>query len=206
MRGGELTLNFARRIGASRIYGIEISKQKILEAKKRGIIVKRGDANKRLPFRNSFFDVVLCNQVAEHLANPDNLFEEIHRIMKDDGYAIISVPNLASLHNRILLLFGFHPTSISPSTRFAFGNPDRGRVIYPFERHITAFTPMALREMLEHYGFRIRLYGCGFYPFSGTIARFLSRIFPNLSVILIAKIRKEHQNNRRCSRSRAGRT
>jgi SAM-dependent methyltransferase len=192
MRGGELTLSFACKIGASRIYGIDISKQKILEARKKGIIAKRADANKRLPFRDNFFDVILCNQVAEHLANPDILFEEIHRIMKDDGYAIISVPNLASLHNRILLLFGFHPTSISPSARFVFGNPDRGRIIYPFERHITAFSPSALREMLENYGFRVRLYGCGFYPFKGRIAQSLSKIFPNLSVILIAKIEKYH--------------
>ncbi|MGC8816321.1 MAG: class I SAM-dependent methyltransferase [Candidatus Hadarchaeum sp.] len=188
--GGEFTLDFARKIGASNIYGVEISKTKIIEAKKRGIITKRADANKKLPFKDKFFDVILCNQVAEHLFDPDTLFEEIYRIMKDNGYAIVSVPNLASLHNRILLLLGFHPTSISPSTRFAFGNPDRGRIIYPFERHITAFSPRALKEMLEHYGFRVEMHGSGFYPFSGGISCSLSRIHPTLSVLLIAKVRK----------------
>lgn len=187
---GSFTLEFARRIGASRVYGVDISKPKILEAKKRGIITKRADVNKGLPFRDKFFDVILCNQVAEHLVEPDALFEEIYRVMKDDGYGIVSVPNLASLHNRLLLLFGYHPTSISPSARFAFGNPDRGRTIYPFEHHVTAFSPRALKEMLEHYGFKVELHGSGFYPFTGRIARSLSRIFPTLSVLLIAKIRK----------------
>lgn len=190
---GSFTVEFARTIKAKKLYGIEIHSPVIQKARRKGIIVKKADANEKLPFPDNFFDVIVCNQLVEHLRNPDNLFEEIYRMLKHGGYAIISTPNLASLHNRLFLLFGCQPTNIAPSTTFVFGNPSRGiesRMYGPF-RHITVFTYKSLKEMLEHYKLKIDKYtGSGFYPFKGKISEILANIFPNLSVFSIVRVKK----------------
>jgi SAM-dependent methyltransferase len=50
---------------------------------------------------------------------------EMHRVLRAGGHAVLSVPNLASLHNRVLLGIGRQPTSIrvfGPHVRgYAFG-------------------------------------------------------------------------------------
>lgn len=51
-----------------------------------------GDAY-RLPFKNSFFDIVICGEVLEHLEHPETCLREIKRILKDDGTVLISTPN-----------------------------------------------------------------------------------------------------------------
>lgn len=38
------------------------------------------------------FDLVVCLEVLEHIANPQKAISEISRIMKNNGYCIISVP------------------------------------------------------------------------------------------------------------------
>lgn len=45
------------------------------------------------------FDVVFCSQVLEHVSNPAKSFQEIYRILKKNGIAIISTPFLFYLHN-----------------------------------------------------------------------------------------------------------
>jgi 2-polyprenyl-3-methyl-5-hydroxy-6-metoxy-1,4-benzoquinol methylase len=126
--------------------------------------------------------------------DPDSVLKEIHRVLKDDGYAIISTPNLASLHNRVFLLLGMQPTTIAPSTKIVFGNPMRGadsRMRGP-ARHITAFTHKSLREMLQHYNFEIEKFtGSGFYPFKGWFAEILAKLLPNFAVYTVVRIKKK---------------
>jgi 2-polyprenyl-3-methyl-5-hydroxy-6-metoxy-1,4-benzoquinol methylase len=192
---GIFTTELGRHIGAKKLYGLDIDRRAISVARSKGIEVKKVDLDKKnIPFHKKSFDVILCNQVIEHLTDPDKLLEEIHRVLKDDGYAIISTPNLASLHNRLLLLIGSQPTTIAPSTRIVFGNPLRGadsRMRGP-ARHIAAFTHKSLREMIRHYGFEIEKYaGSGFYPFRGWVAEGLAKMFPNFAVYSIIRIRKK---------------
>jgi ubiquinone/menaquinone biosynthesis C-methylase UbiE len=52
----------------------------------------KGDITK-LPFRDSFFDLVTANMVVEHLDNPDVQFKEIIRILKPGGIFIFHTPN-----------------------------------------------------------------------------------------------------------------
>ncbi len=66
----------------------------------------------QFPFENGYFDVVLSNQTLEHVKEVYWIFSEISRILKPQGYVLSGVPNLASLHNRVALLFGLQPTSI----------------------------------------------------------------------------------------------
>ncbi len=193
---GEFTSEFAKRISAEEIFGVDVYEPAIKKAKNRGINVFKVDLNKgRLPFQSNFFDVILCNQVAEHLIDQDNLFSEIARVLKPKGFLYISVPNLCAFHNRIFVLLGWQPTAIWTSYHVIFGNPILGRqrlsgIIH--YKHLTAFSPLALKEMLEFYGLKvIKLTGSGFYPFLGKISSILSRMFPNLAVYLVAICIKE---------------
>jgi ubiquinone/menaquinone biosynthesis C-methylase UbiE len=47
-----------------------------------------GDAG-ALPFGNSSIDLVLCNSVLHHIANPSRLFAEIRRVTKPDGAILV---------------------------------------------------------------------------------------------------------------------
>ena len=48
----------------------------------------QGDAT-ALPFRDSSFDLVLCNSVLHHIGDPSGLFAEIRRIAKPDAAILL---------------------------------------------------------------------------------------------------------------------
>jgi SAM-dependent methyltransferase len=50
-----------------------------------------------LPFRDGFFDAVVCSEVLEHLFDPAAAAREISRVLAPGGAAFITVPNLFSL-------------------------------------------------------------------------------------------------------------
>lgn len=190
---GNFSLEVAKKLNTKKIYGLEIEEELLKKAKKNGIKVYKGDANEKFPFKDNSFDVIIANQIVEHLLNPDNLFEEIYRVLKPNGYHIIATPNLCSLHNRIFVLLGWQITNITPSTKIVFGNPNRGaqNSLRGPSRHLTVFSPAALKEMLKFYGFKVeKIAGSGFYPTKSLVSNFLSTIFPKLSVYIISKARK----------------
>ncbi|HEY9881836.1 MAG TPA: methyltransferase domain-containing protein [Leptolyngbyaceae cyanobacterium] len=63
-----------------------------------------------LPFEKESVDLVIANQLLEHTKEIFWIFHEISRILTVGGHLIVGVPNIASFHNRILLLLGQHPT------------------------------------------------------------------------------------------------
>lgn len=66
----------------------------------------------RLPFANDELDIVIANQVLEHTKEIFWIFHEVTRVLRIGGRFIIGVPNLAALHNRLLLLLGEQPSPI----------------------------------------------------------------------------------------------
>lgn len=79
--------------------GIDISELNIAFAgrlksvlKADNILFSVGDA-KHLPFKEAFFDIVVCSEVLEHLEHPEVCLREIKRVLKDNGAALISTPN-----------------------------------------------------------------------------------------------------------------
>lgn len=67
--------------------------------------VIKGDI-RRAPFSGHNFDVVLCLDVIEHLdyQNQQMAMTEIKRLLKDDGVAIFTIPNLAHFYSRLRFL------------------------------------------------------------------------------------------------------
>lgn len=60
-----------------------------------------------IPFSESIFDSVICNQVLEYLPNPQIAMNEIHRILKPNGYALITAPQTNELHDEPHDLFRY---------------------------------------------------------------------------------------------------
>lgn len=128
-----------------------------------------------IPFPDNHFDIVIANQVFEHLKNIYHLMDEINRVLKVGGILLFSVPNLASLHCRAQVLFGVQPT-----------------ICKLFEAHVRVFTPYALKRFLtfgnqfsiEHFT------GSGYYPFPPRLSTVLSKLLPTSALFLLYVLRK----------------
>lgn len=189
---GSFTVSIANHIGATEIFGIEINEEIAKKAKDKNIRVSIIDANSSFPFEDSFFDVIIANQIFEHLLNTDGFLKEIHRVLKPDGYVIISTPNLASIHNSIPLLFGMQPISIHISD-IQVGNFLKGVETHG---HIKVPTLLSLKDIVTYHGFSIEnITGVGFYPFFYPLSDILARIFKRWAVFIILKLRKLSDKN-----------
>lgn len=173
---GRATKRYAVASGAERVLGLEIFPQQIKEAEARGVQVHRLDLEDgKIPIDDESIDLVVCNQVFEHLKGIFDLASEIHRILRPGGHFIFSVPNVASLHNRLLLLFGAQPTSI--------------RLVGP---HVRAFSYRHTRHFLENNDLFavVRARGCGFYPFPIVLGRHIGRVWIGASHTFVLQLRK----------------
>lgn len=50
-----------------------------------------------LPFKNESFSHIICTEVLEHLESPFHALKEIHRVLKRNGIAFITIPNLTEI-------------------------------------------------------------------------------------------------------------
>ncbi len=46
-----------------------------------------------LPFANDSIDVIVCNQIYEHVPDAGTLFDEIHRVLKRSGFCFLGATN-----------------------------------------------------------------------------------------------------------------
>lgn len=143
-------------------FGVDVSPLRIERAKERSkerpdrddFHFSKYDVDEGLPFSDSFFDVVSCIAVLEHVFNPPNVLDEIHRVLKPNGIFIVEVPNIAWIPCRIQLLFGKLPVT--------------GGVYLGVDwEHLHNFTKSTLRRLITAKGFEIEGISC-------------SGIFPNL--------------------------
>lgn len=72
---------------------------------KPGLKIKKRDLNKKLPFKDESFDIVIALEVLEHLFNPFFTLEEMARVLKPRGYIIISMPNDYCIFYKLSFLF-----------------------------------------------------------------------------------------------------
>ena len=182
------------------MYGVDISKEGCRIAAERNIITKVADLNCEIPFKDNFFDFVIAHEVMEHLIDTDRFLEECNRILKKEGYLIITTPNLTAWYHRILFLFGYPPLFLELSTRNRKVGIGILKHIIKNKQpvgHIRVFTPAALNDLVRLYGFKTeKIKGApipfGFPKIISWIYDFLDSIFsffPCLSsnFMLVAK-------------------
>ena len=82
--------------GATQYVGVDLPVER--SANK---LEKRADVYARLselPLESGRFDVLLCTQVLEHVPDVGAVLAEGHRVLRDGGLAIVSVPFMAAEH------------------------------------------------------------------------------------------------------------
>jgi len=86
------------------------------------------------------FGRVLLLDILEHLQNPERILGQCHALVEKDGQVIVSVPNVANISVRLMLLFG----------RFDYS--ERGILDRTHQRFYTRKTA---RRLLSEAGYRI---------------------------------------------------
>ncbi len=65
---------------------------------------------KSRPYNEDHYDLILCNQVLEHIFSPEQGMKNIYYIMKKNSYAWISIPTINRIHGEpYFYSAGYHP-------------------------------------------------------------------------------------------------
>lgn len=117
----------------------------------------------KLDYPEGFFDCIVLADVLEHLRRPDAALILFRRYLNDNGYLVVSIPNVARLDVRLKFLCG----------KFDY---DNGGILD--KTHLRFFTEKTARKLLEGCGYSItKVDYSGFFskfrmpgPFSGMLA------------------------------------
>jgi ubiquinone/menaquinone biosynthesis C-methylase UbiE len=181
---GKRTMEYAKTLSIplNRVYGIEISPKYIALAQKHFKIFPVDLEKDTLPFQDQEIDTIVCNQILEHLKNIFLPLSEMDRILKVGGHLIIGIPNLASLLNRIFILFGRQPMC--------------NEIMGP---HIRCFTHRGFLKFVKlNANFElISIDAASLYPLPYPLLQYCAKYLPGLSsytFYLLKKIKHDPAN------------
>jgi len=152
------------------VYGVDTS---IHFQTKDPQIFKIDISTQKLPFANDSFGVVLFCESLEHI-NPQRVsfvMSEIRRVLRNDGYLILTTPNGASLNSRLRILMGKEraATSLDLIIKEEFGKP-----------HVREYTLGEVSRVLFIYGYTIEA-----IKFStGTLKYFFRKAKPQVKILV----------------------
>lgn len=164
------------------LFGVDCRNVSVAQAGAIGIrAVSMNIENEPLPFADAHFDIVVANMVLEHTKEIFWIFSEISSTLKRKGVAIIGVPNLASLHNRLALLIGQQPLCMR-----LFGS------------HVRGFTQPSFAHFIRQGGYfrLLQVRGANFYPFPSFISKVLARALPTMAVSLFFLVERTEKSGR----------
>jgi ubiquinone/menaquinone biosynthesis C-methylase UbiE len=136
---------YVRRLGelSARVYGVDVSLTRLQQAAA-SVPNLAAAVGEHLPFANGTFDLVLLNEVIEHVHDDRLTLSESLRVLQAGGHMVIYAPNR---------LYPFETHGIYLGRRYIFGNiplinylPDvlRNRVV----PHARAYRAGDLRQLL----------------------------------------------------------
>ncbi len=162
------------KIPAENVTGVDYDDFNIDYVRKFFNVVKVDLEKENLPFKDGEFDLIICNQVYEHLKNIGSLTGEVYRTLKRDGFFLIGTPNLSSFYNRMHVLLGRQPSCMKIKST-----------------HVRGFTPRGIRRYLEENNFRVAGFRAnGLYPLPIEIGRHLAEIFPSFGEFIYFLVQK----------------
>jgi SAM-dependent methyltransferase len=95
------------------------------------------------PFAGASFDLVLCCEILEHLLiNPSHMLFEAHRVLRPQGYLVITTPNVTRSENLRAMLEGRNINDVY-----------HGNGIYG--RHNREYAPAEVSELLASCGYSV---------------------------------------------------
>ena len=114
-------------------HGVEISDSADYAGRKNRLSVFKGTLSEA-SYPDGFFDLILLNNVIEHVHEPCVLLSEVKRILSGNGLVVIETPNIRSVQARV---FKRRWTAIDPP------------------RHLFYFSPETLGKLLHMTGLRV---------------------------------------------------
>lgn len=159
-------------------FGVDVNPRKIA-----GVKIIQADLNEGIPELGVKFDIIFAGEIIEHLFDDSRFIRECHKILKPDGILIVTVPNLVSLVNRLMVIFGAMPMVAYATERF----------------HYHVYNRRVLKNLIKQEGFKILKATSSYLLFNflskipgiGKVFGFLGDLFPSLGNQLIVFARKE---------------
>lgn len=90
-------------------YGIDIEGAKHFDYNNNGVTFFNGE---EIPFDDNKFDAIICTEVLEHVENYQKLINEMYRVLRPNGTAIITIPWSARYHYIPYDFFRYTPSSL----------------------------------------------------------------------------------------------
>jgi SAM-dependent methyltransferase len=158
---GILTVAIAEFLGVKKIYGVDVDEVRLKYLTEH--VIKRADNIEFVALQQDFskplhlpekVQLVTSFGSLEHTMCWDETLENIKNSLVKGGYIIISMPNLASWVNRLMLFLGYQPRDLEISQKKLYG------VAPPFKTHgvighVRVATFKAFYEFLVDSGFDI---------------------------------------------------
>lgn len=78
-----------------KIWGLDINDKALqyCHAKKAGDFLFKADLEQKLPFKEDFFDLIVCLDVLEHIKKDQFVLSETRRVLKKEGSLVVIVPS-----------------------------------------------------------------------------------------------------------------
>jgi SAM-dependent methyltransferase len=189
---GGFTVQMAREVEACELYGVDIAADAVRRASERGIQARCLDLSRdSLPFSEGSFDLITAIEVIEHLTDTDKFLLEVHRCLRNEGYFVVTTPNLVSWSNRAMLLLGFEPGMYEVSFKYRVGKPFDNKKPIESSRvlgHFRLYTYKGIKDHLEVSGFDTVTSRGASVSMPNRFLRFVDRLmsaFPSLSSELL---------------------
>lgn len=129
--------------GGKEVVGMDRLEAALELARSKGIETILGDIDDAdIPFPDNYFDCVVAADVFNSVYDSDAALEEIARVLKPNGKLVITIPNLTSSGNRLLMLLGFAPYNLEVRARQGAG-------------HLRLYTFRTMRQLLIDCNFAI---------------------------------------------------
>nr|QNO48824.1 ubiquinone biosynthesis O-methyltransferase, mitochondrial [Methanosarcinales archaeon ANME-2c ERB4] len=169
-----------------RVDGIDLDKHSIDIAKD---IIKENEFLKfeNIPITNipdEKYDYVISTEVIEHTHNPGNYLMECNRVLKKNGFLVLSLPNIINLRFFAAQLLNFNKKFTNYFRNFEYDKT---------HHHIQAWDPLTFMRLLASVGFEYTAHefiqGMAL-PKGKYIHLGIPRI-KNLSYIMIFKVQKK---------------
>ena len=180
------------------VHGVDVAPERFagsIEAL--GLNVLRCDVESEpVPFESDLFDVVLFNELFEHLRiNPIFTLGEVLRVLRPGGKMLLSTPNLRSLRGLKNLLLHHQAHAVSG------GVYEQWRKLETLGHmgHVREYTVREVSDFLEHIGFvveRVIYRGGHGRGVVGMVERMLPSLRPFFTVVARKPGRSQAQHER----------
>ncbi len=100
----------------------------------------------KIPLEDKSIDIILAGELIEHIPNTLFFLLECKRILKENGYIVLSTPNICSLKERIRMLFGALPGQCA---RYSPQGKDK------YDTHVRDFNLKEISKAIELSGLKI---------------------------------------------------